>query len=226
MKNSLFLFVGLALTAAAGCDSTAELDDDAGTSDTDTDTDTDGDTDTDTDSDTDSDSDSDADGGESDCGAPWGWYDETSGLCWENPPTSTDEVYVEEAITYCDSLSLGGHDDWRLPSISELRSFIRGCAATMTGGECGVTDECTLQSECWSSSCVNGNGCEVGTGPGVDGYYWDPEIIAGGAFNYWSSTPEVPSDYYHTWTIQFSSAFVISTEVPITTQFRCVRSGL
>jgi len=30
----------------------------------------------------------------------------------------------EDAITYCEALTLGGHGDWRLPNINELKSIV------------------------------------------------------------------------------------------------------
>jgi hypothetical protein len=35
-----------------------------------------------------------------------------------------DSVSWEEALQYCESLELGGHDDWRLPNVRELESIV------------------------------------------------------------------------------------------------------
>ena len=47
--------------------------------------------------------------------------DETTGLMWQDDAGST-ETWTD-AITYCENLALGGHDDWRLPTIKELRTL-------------------------------------------------------------------------------------------------------
>lgn len=48
--------------------------------------------------------------------------DNNTGLMWQQIPTSTDFTYAE-AVAYCDSLSLAGHTDWRVPSLKELFSI-------------------------------------------------------------------------------------------------------
>ncbi|MCC6157242.1 MAG: DUF1566 domain-containing protein [Deltaproteobacteria bacterium] len=110
------------------------------------------------------------------------WSDPDSGLMWENPPMIHSNHW-EGAIDDCESLSLGGFDDWRLPSIDELRSLIRGCPATMPDGECGVTDSCT-ETSCSNDAC---DGCERYAGPGNDGLYMPDELQGVGSL-YWSST--------------------------------------
>ncbi len=114
------------------------------------------------------------------------WTDPATGLMWQNGATVGATGYtLADAQTYCAGLSLGGYSDWRLPTLSELRSLLRGCPATATGGSCDATDSC-LDSICANSPC---KGCDhYFGGPGPGGAYWPPEIT--GALKwYWSSSP-------------------------------------
>jgi hypothetical protein len=45
--------------------------------------------------------------------------DNNTGLMWQQVP-SPDGFSWEEAIEYCNELELGGHDDWRIPTLKEL----------------------------------------------------------------------------------------------------------
>lgn len=45
-----------------------------------------------------------------------------TGLIWQPIPLS-DSLNWEQALFYAENLSLGGHDDWRLPNIRELQSL-------------------------------------------------------------------------------------------------------
>lgn len=168
--------------------------------------------------------DSDSETGSGECSSPWGWYDKTSGLCWENPPTSTEALIWDDALAYCDALVLGGYNDWRLPSISEMRSFVRGCDTTITGGECDVTDECVPNNPegngCGGEVCETG--CWDSEGPGVGGCFWDAEI-KGDCKGYQSSTPADLG--YYVWIIQYGSGAIWRHEKN-ETWLRCVRTGL
>ena len=54
--------------------------------------------------------------------------DYTHGLQWQDDYRdnngSIKQGNWEEAIAYCENLTLGGYDDWRLPNINELSSLV------------------------------------------------------------------------------------------------------
>ncbi|MDD5306947.1 MAG: DUF1566 domain-containing protein [Deltaproteobacteria bacterium] len=198
-------------------DSDADSDSDTDAdSDADADGDTDGDTDSDTDGDTDSDTDSDTDGdtdADTDCAEEW--YDSTSKLSWQ-VTLSGGEMQWQPAVDHCGGLVLCGHDDWRLPTIGELRSLIRGCPATGTGGTCGVTDGCPSDS-CWSQACYD---CSFEGGPD-NGCYWPAEIE--GDCSYWCWSSSHASDVYKAWYVGFNLGYVDHFDKVNTIYARCVR---
>ena len=49
--------------------------------------------------------------------------DSVTGLQWQDDINSSTTTW-QTAITYCEDLSLEGHDDWRLPNLNELKSII------------------------------------------------------------------------------------------------------
>lgn len=64
---------------------------------------------------------------------------------------SQDWISYEKAEEYCRDLNDCGYNDWRLPTISELRTLLQNCSAAETGGECNVTDTClSSTSECYN----------------------------------------------------------------------------
>lgn len=54
--------------------------------------------------------------------------DNITGLEWQQE-TAPGSYTVNMALAYCESSSLGGHDDWRLPTVKELLTLV----------ECGIT---------------------------------------------------------------------------------------
>ena len=98
-------------------------------------------------------------------------FNGTVHLMWENPMTYTAFGGVEpshaDSITYCENLVLAGHDDWRLPTIDELRTLVRGISTIAYGGKCPTSENCTTQETCnedkdntqgFGNSCL---GCEA-----------------------------------------------------------------
>jgi len=50
------------------------------------------------------------------------WEDSETGLIWTVEDSGGD-INWSQAKNYCDSLTLGGHTDWRLPTIDELKGL-------------------------------------------------------------------------------------------------------
>ena len=137
--------------------------------------------------------------------------DPKSGLMWQNGDYCCLTQY--EAEEHCKSLDWGGHDyGWDLPTISQLRSLIRGCPNTMSGGSCGVTDDCG--NECLNESCY---GCEDYAGPGAKGRYW-PIGIKGLGWRYWSTTGANLGSFY----VDFKDGKVINGAGSVEAYVRCV----
>jgi hypothetical protein len=166
---------------------------------------------------TDSDSGTDTFPAMTDCDG--GALDTTANLCWQEPPEANLMTW-DDGIIHCNGLSLGGHTDWRLPSISELRSLVRGNTATETNGACGVTDDCA-RLDCWNDRC---EAYCWQQDPGVHGCYWD-QALTGKCDFYWSSSaPILYPDTWDAWLIDFSvGAVYVFTKVN-NSYVRCVRS--
>jgi len=49
--------------------------------------------------------------------------DSDTTLMWQKEDDDTRRTW-EQAITYCEGLSLGTYSDWRLPNIKELRTIV------------------------------------------------------------------------------------------------------
>jgi hypothetical protein len=135
------------------------------------------------------------------------WYDSSTTLEWQNPGTAfLPEVQeLDGAIAHCSARGPG----WRVPTIDELRSLVRGCAIQQTGGACRVTGQCTSY-DCWSPSC---GFCEFLKGSGANRQYLPQELLETDhkptleqeSF-YWSNTRVSDFSDPHYWFVKFSSA--------------------
>lgn len=112
--------------------------------------------------------------------------DSSSGLIWSAKASST--MTWSNAVSYCDNLTEGGYSDWRLPNINELRTLIKNCPGSQTGGSCAVQDPSCLSSSCWSDSCYceymeNGYYSKLGDDDTV--YLWSSSTLSDGTDNAW-----------------------------------------
>ncbi len=134
------------------------------------------------DDDDDDDSADDDDDGPTGGGAEETWTDPDTNLTWL---LEFDQwIGWDDATAYCENSTLGGHDDWSLPSIDQLRTLVSGCDNTGTGGECGVTSDC-LTEDCWTDVC---EGCEAYKGSYDDGFYIPDLFLHDECIFYWSSS--------------------------------------
>ena len=142
------------------------------------------------------------------------WTDPTSDLTWQVTPTGGGMDW-SEAKAHCAELSLDG-GGWHLPTIGELRTLIRGCSSTVTGGACDVTDSCRSLS-CWNiGDC---GGCSGGGGP-ADGCYW-PDEMQTCSYD-WSSSPgEDVED--GAWSVYFGGGNIMNNPVNAAMYAHCVR---
>jgi hypothetical protein len=148
-----------------------------------------------------------------------GEFDLLTHLCWENPPPS-ELMEWESAVSYCEELVLGFQSDWRMPTISELRGLVRNCPGTETGGECGVTDDCS-EFNCWDLSACEG--CTTLSGDGFGGCYWVPWLGGSCENKNWASTP-YPGSPTSAWYVWFENAEVRSSTKAADHSVRCVRT--
>jgi len=142
------------------------------------------------------------------------WYDSTSNRMWQDPPAGS--MGWDPAKDYCSNLLYAGHDDWRLPSIGDLRSMIRGCANTEIGGDCNIQDGDCLETACWDTACY---GCSDNQGPAA-GCYW-PDELQGQCTAYWSAS--TVWDENAIWNVGFTDASVLPGG---NGHVRCVRTGI
>ena len=134
-----------------------------------------------------------------------------NGLAWSAAGSAT----WSEAISYCDNLTEGGHDDWHLPTISELRTLIQNCPTTETGGECGITDSCLSWPECLNNSICRCSGTDDIGKYSKLGDYLNPL--------YSSSIDNNYDDY--AWYVDFEFASINRGNKNSQISFRCVRKA-
>jgi len=61
------------------------------------------------------------------------------GLEWSE--LSSEGMIWYDAVDYCKNLKEGGHSDWRLPNIDELRTLVQNNPKTVSGGKCEISEK-------------------------------------------------------------------------------------
>lgn len=142
--------------------------------------------------------------------------DPETGLTWSSK--APEPKTWEDADAYCNELTEGGYTNWRLPKISELRTLVKDCAATESGGTCNISDigsSNTLSSSSLAQSCYNE--C-TGGDDFVSGQY----SRLGDDIAFWSSSADsANSDYV--WYLNFYYAQIYYTSKTSNLNVRCVR---
>jgi len=141
--------------------------------------------------------------------------DESASLMWQRKSAERKMEY-EEAYAYCENLVLGGYSDWRLPTISELKTLIVGCQS--------ASDACKVSDDCLSASCRSkGCSCPDYRGKGEDGFYWQRGVWQGGGNWFWSSSvlDDAPES---AWRIAFDNGDISPNKQRVENSVRCVRS--
>ena len=77
--------------------------------------------------------------------------DAVTGYIWSSK--SNGNIKGQNAAEYCENSTEGGLS-WKLPTIDELRTLIKGCDNTKTGGDCAISEkDGKLSQDFWSSKC-------------------------------------------------------------------------
>lgn len=186
------------------------------------------------------------------------WVDPSTYLIWENPMGNKGVggtgVGQAKAVEYCENLVLAGADDWRLPTIDELRTLVRGVSTTMTGGKCPTSEFCTDQDSCnkdkddkngFGNSCLgcnalgdtydptisylSENDCQLSDRQIENGEIYIVPIMFGDPGRVWSNTPNtglVGSFANAYWFLNYNAGYIGNGIASSDSHWvRCVRNG-
>lgn len=156
-----------------------------------------------------------------------------TGLMWQSYTegdvlTYLKQVTYEKAEQYCADLEWAGFNDWRLPTIDELRTIVEGYDDVEQYGRCKVTAKC-LEYACKEKGATDENDHPCAnnenqhTGPGPDGCYWSAVWHERFCGPHWS-TSRVTTAQNEVWVLDFYTPAIYDIFTTGSTAFpRCVR---
>lgn len=160
-----------------------------------------------------------------------------NGLMWymddpENPNTKLNLLTYSKAGEFCSNLDYAGHSDWRLPTIDELRTVVKGYKDIEPGGRCRVDEDCLFKVCLFQGQkseddypCSNKEETELLQGPGPGGCFFD-DVWREYCGTYWSSSKIEGMVDNNVFALDFSDPAILSVRVEIDTTSafaRCVR---
>lgn len=124
---------------------------------------------------------------------------------WSNK--APDRMSMYDAVNYCRNLNEGGHNDWRLPNIDELRTLIQNHSGTQSGGLCPISEKAgKLARSDWTNNCDDGSGNNFSKLGDTD---W-----------FWSSSSDGRG---YAWRVGFNGGYVGLRQTYSGGNVRCVR---
>ncbi len=138
-------------------------------------------------------------------------HDSKTGKVWSS--ISENDMDWERAVMYCEDLEEDGKTDWRLPTIDELRTLIRNCKITATGGSCEVSESQGMLS------VVDAEGCSCEFDEEFSGKYSKLGDISK---TLWSSSEQSEVDVDDAWKVDFNSAYIDVSSKSTVYFVRCV----
>ena len=138
--------------------------------------------------------------------------DYETGLMW-SAKSSAPSTYTD-AVNFCTGWSEGGFNNWRVPTIDELRSLINGCSNTAVGGLCkaSATNGCLSSKNCFTEeTCLS---CGTTTASIISKF--------GDSERFWSSSMD-GDDGLKFWCVNFSKGSVFVYTNNSNANVRCVR---
>lgn len=153
--------------------------------------------------------------------------DYESSIIWSSRSNNGKRHGLEERITfkeaedYCKNMKEGGFNDWRLPTIDELRTLVINCPGLESSGECKISEE----PACLSPSCYDEDVCKCFSNSNSSTAFLKFGHEKNGS-TYWSSSIVETDGNKSVWIMSYDSAEIREYETEKEETYvsaRCVR---